>query len=287
MSLYIAKENGRSITPMHVVGTNYALSPDGRTVAAVEEGKLVVATVGEHLLSSSPATPGLTAEALAPVWMPDSSAVYFVRVTADGMPRVWRFIRASGSATEVTKGSAVAISPDGRTIAVIRTEETAVPVIAVLKRGKAEVRVKSPEGDPVAIAMSKTRVFASCVTTSGAPTLWSLSYDGGNTRKLVKASAAGSSSVTYGELMPSPNGLKLLFAMDGDDGYSRLRLVPTAGGSLTKISRLRDGYALGWTKSGKSILLIEGNAFQGQLTALWRSDLKGQHRTTLVKGATL
>ncbi len=39
--------------------------PTAASVAAIENGKLVVASVGQHLLASSPATPGLTAEAVA------------------------------------------------------------------------------------------------------------------------------------------------------------------------------------------------------------------------------
>jgi Tol biopolymer transport system component len=98
---------------------------------------------------------------------------------------------------------------------------------------------------------------------------------------------AGSTSVTYGELMLSPDGTRLLFAADGDDGYSRLWTVPTAGGRATAISGRRDGYAIGWTKDGKGILFIEGNAFQGQSTSLWLSDLNGHNRKLLVAGATL
>ena len=44
---------------------------------------------------------------------------------------------------------------------------------------------------------------------------------------------------------------------------------------------------MGWTEDGKGILFIEGNAFQGQSTSLWSSDLKGRNRKLLVQGASL
>jgi hypothetical protein len=288
-SLYVAKEDGKTISPMHIVGTNYALSPDGRTVAAIEKGKLVVAKVGEHLLATSPETPGLSAEAVAPAWAPDSSGFYFVRTNKDGMPRIWRYDRATGAAVEVGAGSEVVVSPDGKTIAVMPTEEDVTPVIGIqtLGSGAPRVTIKVPSGEPVAIALSRDRVFVSSVSATGDSTLWSFAYDGTDRHKLVTAAAVGGSSATYGEMMPSPDGSKLLFAADGDDGYSRLYIVPSAGGTLTAISGRRDGYALGWTRDATGILFIEGNSFQGQTTALLKSDLTGHRRTTLVKGATL
>ena len=287
-TLYISSENGKFKTPMHVTGTNYALSPDGRSVAAIEDGKLMVASVGQHLLASSPATPGLTAEAVAPVWLPDSSAVLFVRADKDGTAHIWTLNRASGAASEFVQGAGVAVAPDSQTVAVLPTEDVTTPTISVSRlSGGAGTTFQVPSGEPVAIAIGRDRVFVSTVSAAGSSAIWSVTYDGKKKVKLVGDNPAGSSSVTYGELMLSPDGKKLLFAADGDDGYSRLWTVPTSGGTPTAISGRRDGYALGWSKDGKGIIFIEGNAFQGQTTSLWLSDLKGRHRTKLVEGATL
>ena len=286
-TLYISSEDAKTKTPMHVVGTNYALSPDGRAVAAVEKGKLMVANVGEHLLESSPHKPGLTAEAVPPVWTPDSSAVLFIRANKEGMARVWKLERSSGLVTEIGPGAGIAVSPDGRTIVSLPTEDLAVPVISVTRLAGGNSTFRISAGDPVAIAIGTERIFVSTVSTAGVSAIWSVTYDGTKQRKVVGTEAAGSTGVTYGELMLSPDGKKLLFAADGDDGYSRLWTVPVAGGTPTKISGRRDGYAIAWTRDGKGILFIEGNAFQGQATSLWLTDLTGNRRKMLLDGATL
>ena len=286
-TLYIASEDGKSKTPMHIVGVNYALSPDGRTVAAVEKGKLVVAAVGQHLLASSPSTPGLTAEASRPVWLPDSSAVLFIRASENGAPRVWSLDRASGAASEVSPGTGIAVSPNGRTIAALPTEDAAVPAITLTTAGGHSSSIKPPSGDPVAITLSNDRLFVSTLSASGSSALWSMAYDGSKKKLVVGSTLAENTSATYGEFMISPDGTKLLFAADGDDGYSRLWTVPVAGGKSTAISGLRDGYAIGWTRDGNGILYVEGNAFQGQTTSLWQSDLTGHRKRKLLEGATL
>jgi|GEM_PF-2150925 len=285
-TLYIASEDGSHRTPMHVTGTNYALSPDGRTVAAVEKGKLVVAMVGEHLLASSPVKPGLAAEAQAPVWLPDSSAVLFIRASGSGAPRVWRYDLGTGASSEVDYGTGVALSPDGRMMATLPAEDVAVPVVSVAPIGGTGATFATPSGDPVALAMSASRVFVSTVSASGVSQIWSYAHDGSG-KKLIVGSGVEGSAATYGELMLSPDGTKLLYAADGDDGYSRLWIVPIDGGKATAISGRRDDYAIGWTRDGKSVLLIEGNTFQGQVSSLWRSDLTGRYRKQLVKGAML
>ncbi len=272
---------------MHIAGTNYALSPDGRMVAAVEKGKFFVAKVGEHLLANSASKPGLTAEAVAPIWIPGSSSVLFLSANPDGLPRIWRYDVANGSATDLGPGAGLAMSPDGQTMAVLPTEDAAVPVVSVAKPGTVGTTFRVPSGDPIAVTLSKSRVFVSSVSATGTSAIWSFAYDGSKKRRLAGPSLAGNTSVTYGELMVSPDGTKLLFAADGDDGYSRLWVVPTAGGKATAISGRRDGYAIGWTKDGKGILFVEGNAFQGQSTSLWVSDQRGHNRKLLVQGATL
>jgi Tol biopolymer transport system component len=286
-TIYLASEDAKSKTPMHVNGTNYALSPDGRAVAAIEDGKLMVASVGQHLLASSPATPGLTAEAIAPVWLPDSSAVLFVRSDKDGTAHIWILNRVTGAASEFAEGAGVAVAPDSQTVAIVPTGDATTPTISVSRlSGGSGTTFQVPSGEPVAVAMGRDRVFVSTVSAAGSSAIWSVTYDGKKKVKLVGNSPAVNASVTYGELMLSPDGKKLLFAADGDDGYSRLWIVPTAGGTPTAISRRRDGYALGWSRDGKGVIFIEGNAFQGQTTSLWLSDLTGRRRTKLVEGAT-
>ncbi|NTU71319.1 MAG: hypothetical protein HGB10_05830 [Coriobacteriia bacterium] len=286
-TLYVSDAAGKNKRPMHVVGTNYAVSPDGVTVAAVESGKLLIANVGEHLLATSALTPGLSAEAAPPVWAPDSSAAYVLRTDSDGVPSVWRVDRRTFSATRVRAGAGVAISPDGRTIVVLPNEDSTKRALSVQVSGGTWKSIPIGQGDPIALAASNSRIYASIVTTSGVPEIWSYAVEGTGKSRIVGASVVGSASVTFGEMIVSPDGSKLLFAADGDDGYSRLWLVPTAGGKSVALSGRRDGYAVSWTRDSAYVLFIDGNAFQGQTTSLMRCDLKGSRRTTLVGSATL
>ena len=78
--------------------------------------------------------------------------------------------------------------------------------------------------------------------------------------------------------------MSLLYAAESDDGYSRMWLVPTAGGTPFALSSRRDNYPLQWSVSGKEILFIEGNAFQGESTALYHVSPTGSRRLLLVSG---
>ena len=64
-------------------------------------------------------------------------------------------------------------------------------------------------------------------------------------------------------------------------------VVPTAGGTAFSLSTRRDNYPLQWTVSGKDILFIEGNAFQGENTSLYHVSPTGTRRLQLVAGAGL
>ncbi len=286
-TLYLASEDGKNKTPMYLPGTDYALSPDGTTVAAIDKGKFMMAAVGTHLLSSSPSTPGLAAEAVRPVWTPDSSQALFVRADKSGEPHVWVFKRSSGTTTDLGPGSGAAVSPDGSHVALLPADDTSRSITILPLAGGSKTSVKLTSGDPVAIALGTKRLFVSTLSAAGNSSIWAFDYNGANKKRLVDSSVASDTAVTYGNLMLSPSGTKVLFSADGDDGYSRLWTVPAIGGKASKLSGRRDGYPLGWTRDGKYVLFIEGNAFQGQETALWRSDLTGTKRTKLVEGATL
>lgn len=282
-NFYVATDDARSAALVHVVGTSYAVSPDGRSVAAIDGGKLLVTPIGQHTTANSPIEPGLSAENISPVWMPDSSAVFFVRQGSDGSPSIWRYTVGSGATARVVGGSAVAVSPDGHTLAAMPTGDSSAIVIWS-DSGKAR-SLSIAEGDPVAVALGNDRIYVSTVSSAGDSDIWSLKLDGTDKKRLAHMSATDSMSGTFGELMLSPDGSKLLYAADGDDGYSRLSVVSTSGGMPVKISGRRDGYALRWSPNGKRIYFIEGNAYQGQTTGLYWISPNGRNRTLLVAGA--
>jgi len=282
-AFYVATEDAKSSAIVHVTSVSYALSPDGHSVAAVEGGKLLVTSVGQHTSASSPVLPGLPADNVVPVWMPDSSAVLFIRPDSAGVPYVWRFTLETSAAAQVCLGSGVAVSPDGHTIVAMPTGDSSALVVWT-DTGKAR-SVSVPSGDPVAVALGNDRLFVSTVSVAGDSGLWSLAMDGSDKRRLAYTGASDDMSATFGELLLSPDGSKLLYAADGDDGYSRLRVVPTAGGDPVKISGRRDGYAIRWSPGGKRIYFVEGNAYQGQATSLCYISPNGRGRTVLVAGA--
>ena len=211
----------------------------------------------------------------------------FVRTDNNGLPSVWRYSLVGQLATKVGAGSGMSVSPDGGTIVALPTEATDSGVLAVWRTDGRAYTVVVPSGDPVAVALADDRIYVSTMSSAGDASLWSLSLDGKQRKQLAGATSAGSTSATYGQLLLSPDGSRLLYTVEGDDGYSRIWVMPAAGGSQVAISGRRDGYPLEWTSDGKHILFVEGNAYQGQTTALWRSDLSGHQRTELVKHATI
>ncbi len=286
-SLTVATLDARTLATMRIGGLSYALSPDGRRIAAAQNGRLVVALSGQLPSANSSVTPGLTAEDVKPVWLPDSSAVLFVRASANGMSHIWRYTLATRLVKDLGPGAAVAVSPNGSVIAALPAENASTTALTVWGVDGVARSVPVPEGDPGAVAVGRSRIFVSTLTSAGNAEIWSMAADGSGAKRLVSPGSAGGLAVTYGELMVSPDGSKLLYAADADDGYSRLWYVALDGGSPHEISGRRDGYALRWSDDSKGIYFIEGNAFQGQATSLYFTDLAKRHRRLLVSGATL
>ncbi len=92
----------------------FALSPDGRTLALTRAGSITVYDVETGL----PAFSG-PAESVQPEWLPDSSAVMFMRVGADGVPQMFRVSSDGGPETLVGTGSSAVSSPDGAILALL------------------------------------------------------------------------------------------------------------------------------------------------------------------------
>lgn len=280
-TLYVANEDGGGTAPLKVAETEYALSPDGASIAVARGGKLEIVPVagGTAIVAGS-------AEMATPVWMPDSSAVLFVRADGDGVPGVWRVKRDGTGAKQVATGQGMAVSGDGKTIAMLSTEADAdAAQVTVVSSGGAPRKVAVSGGEPIAVAVSGDRLFVSTLSADGGTAIWTSALDGGARRQLVTAVAAEGKTVTFGRLLPSPDGRSLAYTADGDDGYSRIWVVPVAGGSPRQVTSRRDGYPVGWTADGRRILFFEGNSFQGESSALWIANPDGTERRMVVSGA--
>jgi Tol biopolymer transport system component len=283
-SIYVADEDGGSAKAVtQAPDGQYALSPDGLTLALVRDGGIALYDVDTGKLAYS----GL-AEPVKPVWLPDSSAVMFVRVDADGAAQILRVSPTGGEGALVGAGSNVAVSPNGANIALLPPfGSTATPQVLVSRNGGAFTPVAVSGGDPIGIALGNNRLFVSTISAVEGGAIWSFALDGSGAKQIVSPGTSADKGATFGRMLLSPDGLNLLYAAESDDGYSRMWLVPTAGGSPFSLSSRRDDYPLLWSVSGKDILFIEGNSFQGESTALYHVSPTGTRRLMLVSGAGL
>jgi hypothetical protein len=74
----------------------------------------------------------------------------------------------------------------------------------------------------------------------------------------------------------------------GDDGYSRLRTIGPDGRDVRQVEGSRDVYPLAWAGGHGSLLFyVEGNASQGEPTALVSVDPFCQNKHFVLVGAGL
>ena len=282
-SIYVANEDGTSARAVAKASDGkFALSPDARTLAVVRGGSLLLYDVASGNLTTS-----ALAEVVRPVWLPDSSAVLFMRV-GPASAEIHRISSRGGSDVLVGTGAAAAVSPDGALLALVpATGTTPRPEVLVSRNGQAFVPVEVSGGDPIAVGLTNSRLFVSTISTSSGAAVWSSAADGSDSRLLVKPGSVSPKGATFGSLMPSPDGSNLMYAEESDDGYSRTWVVPSAGGTPLSLSSTKDNYPVQWSVAGSEILFIEGNAFQGEPTALYRVGPAGTQRTLEIKGAGL
>lgn len=296
-AVWVSREDGSE--PVKVVESeqgSFALSPDGSAVALVDQGVLTIVNVAE--LS---ATVIDDAEPHALAWEADSTSVLHLRSTegGDGVTEVWRAPRRAGAApVKVVEAGAPSIASDGTIVALPAPGTFTDPrkgSLRVLPFGRSARQV-STQGQPGACAVQgDTIAYAvtgmSYTDSAGAerqidPEIWVMRPDGSASRRIV-GKPATMRPFGYANLALSPDGQRLLFAEVGDDGYSRGWIVPVAGGTPLPLTVRRDTYPLGWSADGTSVFFIEGNAFQGEPTALVSVRADGMGRRTVVAGAGL
>ena len=249
----------------------FSLSPDGSTIAVVETGSgtlsLVDVTSGAAV-AVGPATQD------TPSWAPDSAWLVY---TAPG-PAVMRVARSGSGAVQLFAGSLPSVSvADGTVVAAAVSGE-----MAVWHNGSLSLLPAS--GTITGLATNGTTVWCGSLSAEGGASLCTGTI-GGSDRRVLIAAPQSTRAVTFSDLLLAPDGTQLLFAEHGDDGYSRMFVVPASGGSAEELSVRRDCYPLRWAADGGALLFIEGNAFQGDPTALMRVEPSGAARRLLVDGA--
>jgi len=269
--LCVSDENGvggRQVVPS--AAGAFALSPDGATLAYVDaaSGELWLADVADAgAVFIGPA------EADLPSWSPDSS---WVAYTAPG-PKVTRVGRAGGTKTVLFPGSMPSVSSVGSLV------EGLSPAGEIVMWQDGAARRLRPAGVVTSVACGAAGAYYGTIAASGGEASVRLMTTAGDDRVLV-ATPAAPRAVTFGDLMLSPDGSWLAYAERSDDGYSRMYAVPSAGGAPSELCIRRDCYPLRWTADGSALLFIEGNAFQGDPTALMRVRPDGGSRRLLLSG---
>ncbi|MGB4440635.1 MAG: hypothetical protein WBJ62_00205 [Coriobacteriia bacterium] len=252
----------------------YSLSPDGGALAFVDsaaETLIIVDTASGASVAVGPAAQDV------PAWSPDSAWLVY---TAAG-PKVTRVERSGIGPTALFAGSMPTVSVADGTVVGLDTSGK----IAVV-RGGAISRV-SAVGSVTGLATDGSTIYyGTIVPSDGSVTLRAVGIGGGGGRVLV-ARPVATRSVTFGNLLLSPDGSQLAFAERGDDGYSHLFATPVGGGAAVPLSVRRDCYPVRWTADGGGLLFIEGNAIQGDPTALMRVGPDGGSRRLLADGAGL
>ncbi len=283
-TVYVADEDGtpsKKVVSGSAIGA-YSLSPNGMTLAVVNGPNLELVDVG-----SGKRTAVGPAEVSPPVWEPDSDGALFVKAVGGSKFEVWRVEADGGSPRRIAAGSAVSVSPDGRVVVVRPPDggfapgKTAGHVLVSENGGS--FKTVSVTGFPTAVAAGNNRMFIAVDGPSGAGIV---STDlGGRAARSLRGAPSGDAESTWTGLSLSPDGTRVVAAATGDDGYSRISVLPASGGSEVRLSQRRDGYVRGWNAKGDAIFMIEGNYFQGEPTVLVSVRPDGSRRTPVVTGA--
>ncbi len=287
-TVYVANEDGTGSVPVARNSEGpYALSPDGATLAVVNNSTLEVYDVATG--ASAQAGP---AEAAAPVWAPDSARVLFLRPAkgAAGLFDVWQVGRDGSGAKKLQQGLAASFSPDGKVL-VVRPNDggaawtpTMPGRVFVSVDGGAFETVEVGKGFVTAAAACDDALLVALAGPDGRTAIVRSKLDGSD-EKSVAGPPTGDAMATWSGLLVSPDCSRVIATAAGDDGYSRISVLPTFGGAAVPLSLRRDGYPLAWSADGTRVLFIEGNSVQGESTALMSAGYDGTGERTVVTGA--
>ncbi|MBN2848278.1 MAG: hypothetical protein JXP72_07505 [Coriobacteriia bacterium] len=252
----------------------FSLSPDGGTLAVVDLESLYLTLVD---VETEQATRVNQATQDTPAWSPDSAWLVY---TEPG-PRVRRVKRDGTDDVGLFAGKLPAVSIDGSRIVGVMPEGERVAIWEDTRMQRFSV-----DAPITGIAADADTVYVGTGPAETTPSLRAFATDGRVVATLVSAPDA-ERAVSFSDLMLCPNGATLAYAEHGDDGYSRLFTVATSGGAAVQRSLRRDCYPLSWSADCGAVLFIEGNALQGERTALARVTLADGIMSVLVEGAGL
>ena len=286
-AVWVAGEMGGNARSVAVSNDGaFSLSPDGTILALVDasSGRLSLVTVATGVA----VTVGPAAQS-TPVWAPDSTWLVYRNDTDAGVGMV-RVAREGAPPRPLGVGISPSITPDGAWIFAVRADAAAARhVVRVPATGGAATVVSSGSA---AANVSETAVSASRIffarpgAGSAPPMIGSMTLSGAGVKTLVPSPKA-TNDVSFTTLRVSPDGVWLAYQESGDDGYSRLFCVPTAGGAPVALSLRYDSYLIGWSASGGELLFAEGNTIQGETSRIVAVHPDGSGRRVVTENAGL
>ncbi|HYH78500.1 MAG TPA: LpqB family beta-propeller domain-containing protein [Longimicrobium sp.] len=280
--------------PSSGTGATYpaAVSPDGRTVAAVavrEEGN----DHGEQMMllpldgAAARAVGPASARARSPSWGPDGRWLVF-ESDRQSFRDLYR-VGADGSGlrrlTENREGNfEPAVSPDGGSIAFASSRDGNAEVYVMRADGGGQRRLTAFHRDDWGPRWSPDgRTIAFLSNREGADRIHLVSPDGTGLRKLNAdtARAAGQEA----DIAWSPDGTRIAHTLHVRAGVSAVRIVDVRTGAIREVARVTGASQPAWSPDGR-LLAFSAAAAAGD-AELWiaRADGTAPTRITRAKGA--
>lgn len=265
----------------------YALSPDGATLVVQSGTTFVLVTVSDGVQIP------LVGPVDLPSWSPDSSWLAYTGSTKSGASVVYTVRRVNrdgtGDSLVLTNGAEPQVAPDGTRVAFTKSIDPGPTDALQVYDTSSKVLRKVPGADGAqSYAWAPGGVLYFAKDRNGAVAGWLGMVDKTLAKNSVIASLPlGDPPVSPGALFPSPDGAKVLFALIGDDGYSRLQIADASAKKITAVHTVYDAYPKGWLLDGSAVLYIDGNAIQNEATSLYRIRPDGSGRVKVVSGAGL
>jgi hypothetical protein len=288
-SIWVSGQRGGNARSVYEAQSGlFALSPNALTIAYVDPGAgtlRMIDVTTKRTTVVGPAAP------VRPVWAPDSSFVLFQRMSGAGVDDVWRVKSDGTGAMLVMRGVGGRLLADGRSViaAPILTGPTSVVAwMAGSTTLQGRQKVSSTEVCPAAkgVYFADAGGIAGAGGASSPPSLRYIGYDGKGERTVVAKPASGARAA-FSDLALSPDGTWLVYSESGDDGFSRVFALRTAGGTPVSLTPRLDGYFMNWSADGTELFLAEGNAIQGEATRISAMRPDGGGHRVVVEGGGL
>jgi len=286
-----AGEGERRLATGPGAGFPAALSPDGRTLAAVavrEQGgdhgeQLVVVPLDGG--AAHPLGPA-SSRARSPSWSPDGRWLVF-ESDRESFRDLYR-INLDGSGlrrlTENREGNFdPAVSPDGRRIAFVSSRDGDSEVYVMNADGSAQRRLTAFYRDDMKPGWSPDgRTISFISNRLGADRVFLVGADGTNLRRLNAADTTRTGQEA--DIAWSPDGSRIAYTLQVAPGASRIRIVDVRTGKALEVAGGEGASQPAWSPDGRLLAFTAGTAADADLW-IARADGTAPTRITRAPGA--